>query len=138
MQLIQLSEENGVGWAGFCAGRFYAIFLAVVAKCALGGYACLIVAPYHTKGARRHAIATAIADIRLYIDISKFVANDRSCWAGLQATCVCTVLAHIAHHQPVNGLAGSVTGARMLNEGHVSPGGGGKGPGIVVAIPREL
>ncbi len=51
MQLIQLSEENRVGWTGFCTGWLYAIFLSIVAKSALGGYASLFFAAYHTKGA---------------------------------------------------------------------------------------
>src|SRR5262249_25183101 len=44
--------------------------------------------------------AAAVADVRLYVDISKLITDDRARGAGVQAASMGTLLADVAHHQP--------------------------------------
>src|SRR5579871_1243448 len=99
-QLVQIAKQDGLGWTGFRAGRLHAILLAVIAKRAFPGPAIFSVKINHAKGARRDAIAAAVADVRLNIDIAKFVADNRAGGAGIHTAGMLAMLAYIAHHQP--------------------------------------
>src|SRR5258708_1871558 len=85
LQLTDLAELDGIGWAGLRAGRFQAALQAVVAQRALMSLAIQRADVHHTERAGRHAIAAAVADVLLHHDGVEFGAEQRSGGASLDA-----------------------------------------------------
>ena len=101
-QFIYVTKGNRVGRTGFGASRLDAILLPVITQGALKGSPIVEIEIHYAKGAGRHAIAAAIADIRLQIHVPKLVADQGTRRARLHAARISAVLTHIAHHQPVH------------------------------------
>ncbi len=74
--------------------------LAVVAEGALEGAAVVGDLGYDAVGAGRDAVAAAVADVGLDVDVIELVADDGACRAGLLARRLDAVLAHVAHESP--------------------------------------
>src|SRR5215813_11316350 len=97
----------------------------------------------NTKGTCRYTVATAITDVLLDHDRIELRAKQGPGWACLQAGRWGAVFAHVAHHQPValkrllRGGALALGIAEALNESHVTPGGGRKAPGVVIALAGQ-
>src|SRR6185503_12664713 len=155
-----------LGRAGLGAGRRLADLLTVVAERALAGHAAVVldrglvcVASRfaqvrdrelalvvdridqidHAERARDDAVAAAVADVRLHVDIAELVLHDRAGRTGLLAAGVRAVLAHVAHHQPL--LDDRARRGRfdrdLLDECDVPPGRARELRGVVVRVARE-
>src|ERR687897_974023 len=160
LQLLDLSEHDGVGRAGFGAGRFEAVTLAVVAEGALEGAAVVRDLGYDAVGTGRYAVAAAVADIGLDVDIIVFVADDGAGRTGLLAGRLDAVLAHVAHKSPASQgvelgpsgqrlrhvlgerheihIARQAALLRVLYERDVAPGGTRELLRIVIGVARQL
>src|SRR5258705_13435615 len=99
-QLVHIAKEDGLCGAGFGTGRREAVLLPVVAERALPRAPVLTVQIDHAEWARRHAVAAAIADVWLHVDVAEFVTDDGAGRTGVEAAGMRTVLAHVAHHEP--------------------------------------
>src|SRR5258708_16609648 len=82
-QLIEITKGDRVGWAGLCAGRLYAILLGIVAQRAFKGAPVVVIACHYAKGTGGNAIAAAITDIGLQVNIPKLIAYHCSRRASL-------------------------------------------------------
>src|SRR5215208_3522081 len=160
LQLLDLAEHDGVGRAGFGAGRFEAVALAVVAEGALEGAAVVWDLGYDAVGTSGYAVAAAVADVGLDIDIIELVADDGPGRAGLLARRLDAVLAHVAHKSPASqgvelgsagqwlrhvlgernevNIAGQTTLLRVLDERDVAPGSARELLCVVVGVARQL
>src|SRR5919112_5831635 len=76
LQFLDLAEHDGVCWASFCAGGFEAVALAIGAEGALEGAAVVWDLGYDTVGTGWDAVAAAVADVGLDIDVIELVADD--------------------------------------------------------------
>ena len=132
---------NGLSWACLCAGRLQSNLLPVIAKCAFEGAAILLIFCHDSEGTGHDAIGAAVADVRLHEYSAEFSANDRSGGASLKATRFFTVLADVRRKSP-RSLLGSVAAEsgdrRLLDELHMSPGGGTQGSGVVIRIAAPI
>src|SRR5919112_3751738 len=78
LQLFDLAEHDGVGRARLGAGRLEAILLPVVAQGALEGPAVVGDLGYDAVGAGGDAVAAAVADVGLDVDVVELIADDRA------------------------------------------------------------
>src|ERR687890_984712 len=83
LQFLDFAEHNRVGRARLGAGRFEAVALAIVAEGALEGAAVVWDLGYDAVGTSGDAVAAAVADVGLDIDVIALVADDGPGRAGL-------------------------------------------------------
>src|SRR5215210_3853441 len=160
LQILYLAEHDGVGRAGLGAGRFEAILLAVVAERALEGAAVVWDLGYDTVGTGGDAVAAAVADVGLDVDVVELVADDGARRARLLARRLDAVLAHVAHKSPASqgielrpagqrlrnvlgeryevNIAGQAALPRVLYKRDVAPGGARELLRVVVGVARQL
>src|SRR5262249_34332325 len=94
------AELDGLGRAGFRAGRPEAVVDAVVAERALLRGAGLLVERDHAERARRHAIAATVADVLVDVDRAVLGPVDRARRTGVEAAGLGAMLADVGHEQP--------------------------------------
>ena len=104
-QLLVGAELDRVGRAGLRAGRLQPVLEAVVAERALAGAPVLGVAVDHAERTRRHAVAAAVADVRLQHHRLMLGADQRTGRAGVETARVGAVLADVGHEHPIAHLA---------------------------------
>src|SRR5437867_1780678 len=79
-QIIESAKHDGFSRANFCAGRNESALLSIVTERTFECTACVWQrrrpAIDHTKRARHHAIAAAVANIILHEDGANFRAHD--------------------------------------------------------------
>ena len=78
----------------------------------------------HAEGARRHAVAAAVADVLLHDDRAELRAEQSSGRADVEARSVRAVLADVRLHQPAQprpAVSVHVQGLVLLDEGDVAP-----------------
>src|SRR5215204_6546834 len=160
LQFLDLAEHDGVGRARLGAGRFEAVALAVVAEGALEGAAIVWDLGYDAVRTGGDAVAAAVADVGLDVDVVELVADDGARRAGLLARRLDAVLAHVAHKSPASQgvelgptrqrlrhvlgeryevhIAGQTALLRVLYKRHVTPGGARELLRIVVRVARQL
>src|SRR5215218_3935055 len=160
IQLLDLAEHDGVGRAGFGAGRFEAVALAIVAESALEGAAVVWDLGYDAVGTRGDAVAASVADVGLDVDVIELVADDGAGRACLLARRLDAVLAHVAHKSPASQgvelgparqrlrhvlgeryevhIAGQAPLSWVLYERDVAPGGARELLRVVVGVARQL
>src|SRR5262249_40949135 len=112
----------------------------VVAEGALVGGARPLTEADHPVGAGRDAVPAAVAGLLLDEDCVELGADDRVCWADLQAGRVLAVLADVRHHEPGLTVA-DCGGSRQragLDELDMSPVFGVQLAGVVEAVGEEL
>src|SRR5262249_20425176 len=97
-QLVEWAELNGRRRARLGAGRHQAVALAIAAERTLVGVAINAAARDAAKGAGRHTVAAAVADVRLDVDVGELVVQDSARWTGMLARGRDAVLADVAHH----------------------------------------
>ncbi len=107
-QLFMGPELDRVGRAGLRAGRLEPVLETVVAERALAGPPILGVAVDHAERTGRHAVAAAVADVRLEDDGLVLGADQRARGARVEAARVGAVLADIGHEHPLAHLADRV------------------------------
>src|SRR5436305_6992159 len=132
-QLVQRTELDGFRWAGLGTGRRHAAPLPVKAERTLVGMAIVLAPTQDAEGTGTDAVAAAVTDVRLQVNVAELVVNERAGRTGLLAGGFLAVLAHIAQHQPAATLL-----ADLLLEGHVPPGAGRQVPRVVVAVAGEV
>src|SRR5262249_9027465 len=155
---VDLTELDRLGRTGLRARGLHVVADPVVAQRALPGPAVVLALLDHAVGARRNAVATAVADVRLHHDGAELGAEQRARRADVQAGRVGAVLAHVAGHQPADVTALLVTVGflarlgerghaqvharrarlRLLDEGDVPPGAGAQATGVVVGHAGEV
>src|SRR5829696_5751696 len=160
LQFLDLAEHDGVGRARLGAGRFEAVALAVVAEGALEGAAIVWDLGYDAVRTGGDAVAAAVADVGLDVDVVELVADDGACRTGLLARRLDAVLAHVAHKSPASKgvelgpagkwlrhvlgerhevhVAGQAALLRVLYERDVAPGGTRELLRVVVGVARQL
>ena len=160
LQFFDLAEHDGVGRARLGAGRFEAVALAVVAEGALEGAAVMWDLGYDAVRTGGDAVAAAVADVGLDVDVVELVADDGARRAGLLARRLDAVLAHVTHKSPASQgielrpsgqrfrhvlgerhevhIAGQTALLRVLYKRHVTPGGARELLRIVVRVARQL
>ena len=140
-ELIDLTELDRLGRAGFRTGRFQADFLAVVAERALEGAAVFLIALDDSEGTGGDTVAASVADVRLNVDASEFCANDRAGGTGFKASGIFAVLAHVGRKRPrvlLARISSEAWNGRLLDELDVTPGGVAQGGCVVVGEAGEL
>src|SRR5207237_10282019 len=135
MKFSDWAELNRFRGTRFRAGWFEAVLLSVITELAFMCAAVRLVSIQHSKGARRYAVTTTVADVLLYINISEFVVDDRSGRARFLARRLHAMLAHIAHHQPAIALH-FVT--ELFDESDVPPSRVGKHGRVVIAVAGPM
>ena len=100
------------------------------------GVAVYLAAPQHPERAGDDAVAAAVTDIGLDVDIPELVMEDGAGRAGFLAGRFLAVLADVAHHQPAAPVPAAVWGD-LLDEGDVPPGRLREVTRVVVAMARE-
>src|SRR5439155_11712768 len=90
----------------------------------------------HAEGARRHAVAAAVADVLLNDDGVELGAEERAGRADIEAGGVGAVLADVRAHQPAQRIHLAVATQRLLllDEGDVAPGVRAELGGVVVRL----
>ena len=88
--------------------------------------------------ARRHAVTTSIADVRLNEDVVELVADDRARRTSFHAARVRAMLAHVAHHVPRRLDDRSIRRCRALDERDVTPRRTAECDGVVVRMSRKF
>jgi hypothetical protein len=93
----------------------------------------------YPEWASGHAIAAAIADVLLHDDGVKFGFEQSASRTGFHAGRIMTVLADIAHHQPIalKCLHFGWPIRKLFYECNVAPGVGGKSTGVIIALAGE-
>ncbi len=104
-QFLNRPELNRFGRAGLCAGGRHVALLPVVAEGAFVNVSVVLASVQHAERTGRDAVAAAVADVGLHIDIAELVVDDAAGRAGLLTGRFHAVLAHVAHHQPAAGFA---------------------------------
>src|SRR5690606_37903988 len=123
-------ERDRAGRAGLGAGRLQPVALPVVAERALVGEPVPgLAATDHAERAGGHAVAAAVADILLNIDVAILVGDERTRRTGLLARGGRAVLADIAVEEPPY----LAIRQGLLGEGHVPPRRRREVDGVVVA-----
>ena len=84
-QLVDRAELDRLRGAGLGAGRRQAVVLTVVAERAFVGVAVVGRSVDHAEGAGGDAVAAAVADIRLHVNVAELVVDERAGRAGLLA-----------------------------------------------------
>src|SRR5262249_15327416 len=120
-QLLDRAELYGIGRAGLRASRLDAVLLPVVTERAFASMAVWFAAAYDAERASRDAIAAAVADVLLHVNIAEFVVDDGACRTCLLAGRLDAMLANIAHHQPA-ARAISAAAVELFDERDVAPG----------------
>src|SRR5207248_7111049 len=90
-KLLHITELDGIGRTYFSAGRFQSIFHTVITEGAfMSSVVAVVITHNHPERAGDDAIATAIADILLYIHCVELRTDNRTCWAGFLTGSVST------------------------------------------------
>src|SRR5688572_7460265 len=102
LQLVAEAELDRLGGTRFRARRSQPVVQPIVAERALGGGAGVVVEADDAEGARRDAVAAAVADVLVDVDRAVLGPIDRTGGTGLEAAGLCAVLAHVGHHVPAH------------------------------------
>ena len=107
-QLLVRAELDRVRRARLRARRLEPVLEAVVTERAFARAAVVRVAADHPERTRRHAVATAVAHVRLQHHRLMLGADQRAGGAGIEAARVRAVLADVGHEHPLAHLAHGV------------------------------
>src|SRR6266852_169680 len=115
-QLVAEAELDGLCGTGLGAGGAEAVVDTVVAEGALPRRAGVLVEADDAERARRHAVATAIADVLVDVDGAELCPVDRPRGTRIETSSLSAVLADIGHEEPGEVTAGA--GAGRFHEAH--------------------
>src|SRR4029077_6575048 len=106
--LVERAEFDRLRRTRGGAGRFEIVLERVVGEGALWRGAGVVVEADDAVGARRDAVAAAIADVLLDEDRVELRTDDGVRGADFQAAGVGTVFANVRHHRPGDRLVGTL------------------------------
>jgi hypothetical protein len=124
-QVVDVAEENRSGRTRRRARRLQAHLLPVVTERALERAAIVGPSIDDAERAPDHAVAAAVADVGLHVDVAELGADDRSRWTRFEAAGILAVLTHVGREAPrhlVAGIAADAERGGHLDELDVPPG----------------
>src|SRR5712691_2786214 len=99
-ELVAEPKLDGLGRAGLRARRAQAVVDAIVAEGALVGPSRVVVEGHDAEGAGADAVPAAVADVLVDVDRAELGPVDRARRAGVEASGLRAVLAHVRHEEP--------------------------------------